>query len=76
MCVKYNNTLWSIIQNDIPALITELQHVSNNLKHPRSNFDSQVNITVGHAPHAFWGFKLPERFSMAIKFCFALQRIS
>ncbi len=26
-----NDTLWSIIQDDIPVLITELRHVSNNL---------------------------------------------
>ena len=26
-----NDTLWSIIQDDIPALIIELQHISNNL---------------------------------------------
>lgn len=26
-----NDTMWSIIQDDIPALIIELQHISNNL---------------------------------------------
>lgn len=26
-----NDTLWSIIQDDIPTLITELQHISNKL---------------------------------------------
>jgi uncharacterized protein with HEPN domain len=26
-----NDTLWSIIQDDIPTLITELRHASNNL---------------------------------------------
>ena len=27
-----NDTLWSIIQDDIPNLITELRHVSNSFK--------------------------------------------
>ncbi len=27
-----NDTLWSIIQDDIPILITELRHISNQLK--------------------------------------------
>ena len=27
-----NDTLWSIIQDDIPDLITELRHISNSFK--------------------------------------------